>query len=98
MCSSDLNSFSTNNDFLIGTSLLDRFTYHMLQFLSGLDVDSRRSVQDFLDMPGWSRAVLDAGALYRRDLYPERNLAEVPVTSFFAEVTHPIPLKSIYDL
>lgn len=82
------SSYSHHSDVEIGVAVIDRFTYYSLEFLEQIEKDSNLTLQDLYDSYTYEDIHSHAGA--RTDLF-NRNMSEVLITDFFANVQNVIP-------
>ena len=55
-CHAGEDSLSHHVDYDVGVSIIDRFTYYMLDFFQGIGPDSKATVQDLIDHVRYSQA------------------------------------------
>lgn len=84
----DESSYSHHSDVEIGVAVIDRFTYYSLDFLEGIEKDSNTTLQDLFDSYTFEKVHSHAGI--RKDLF-RRDLKDVLITDFFANVQNVIP-------
>lgn len=77
------DSLSHHLDPTLGVYVIDKFTYHVLEFLSRIRPDSRRTMDEFLRVCPPSQCVSTVGV--RTDLFP-RHPSQVLVTEFFGSL------------
>ncbi|KJE96721.1 GPI-anchor transamidase, partial [Capsaspora owczarzaki ATCC 30864] len=81
-------SYSHHADPVLGVAVVDRFTYHALEFLESVRPDSSATIADFFKVFDWSALSSTFG--YRDDLFG-RDIKQVRLTEFFGNV-QPIEL------
>ncbi|KAK9456725.1 peptidase C13 family-domain-containing protein [Dipodascopsis uninucleata] len=79
----DESSYSHHADADVGVAVIDRFTYYNLEFLEKVNKDSKLTMQDLFN--SYDPMSIHSHAGVRTDLYP-RNLSEVLITDFFANI------------
>jgi len=86
------NSLSHSNDDVIGLSVIDRFTFHTLEFMENVDVrekvDSRRNTMD-----AWFASLTKQKVRSTAEPVVKnygRDLRTVPVTDFFGSATRAV--------
>lgn len=95
----DENSFSYDNDYDIGVSVIDRFTHYVLKYMEGINKTSQATMQDLFDMYDPEKFSSHAGV--RTDLF-RRSPSKTLITDFFggvaqAEVLSPPLLSQVDD-
>jgi phosphatidylinositol glycan class K len=89
------NSYSHHHDAAVGLSVIDRFTYHTLEFMEAVEPHSRATARQWFDhltyMKLRSRARPQTGNYARR-------LEEARVVDFFGSVTRATPVDDAYDV
>ncbi|XP_043225858.1 putative GPI-anchor transamidase [Amphibalanus amphitrite] len=89
------DSLSHHLDSSLGVYVIDKYTYHALDFMEKLRKDSKKSMADFLRVCPRHQCVSTVGV--RSDLFP-RNPADVRVTEFFGSVRHVERTDRLVDL
>ncbi|CAG0887197.1 unnamed protein product [Cyprideis torosa] len=79
------DSLSHHVDPAIGVYIIDRYTYHLLEFLEKVTPTTNHTLREFLKVCPKSQCISTVG--YRTDLFP-RDPATVKVTEFFGSVRH----------
>lgn len=77
------DSLSHHVDPAIGVYIIDRYTYYALEFLEKVEVDSKKSMGEFLSVCPKRVCISTVGV--RRDLYP-KDPYKVPITDFFGSI------------
>merc|ERR1712110_714534 len=77
------DSLSHHIDTSIGVYIIDRYTYHALEFLERVTRDSKRTMGEFLQVCPKRLCISTVGK--RTDLFA-RDPAKVPITDFFGSV------------
>lgn len=77
------DSLSHHMDHSIGVYVIDRFTYHTLEFLETVNQNSRKTIYDLFNC--CPKHLCISTVSYRTDLFP-RNIKKVLVTEFFGNV------------
>ena len=75
------NSYSYHNSPDLGIALIDRFTSHLLSYLSGISKTSSKSLMDLFNSFDPSELFSDPGV--RTDLFTRRRVEDVKLTDFF---------------
>lgn len=86
----DENSYSYHADDEIGLTVIDRFTYHTLDYFEKIEYDSDKSIQDLFQ--SYDHKFLLSTMNSRIDLY-KRDISQVRLTEFFGSV-NPIQLTT----
>ncbi|XP_037079870.1 putative GPI-anchor transamidase [Pollicipes pollicipes] len=89
------DSLSHHLDASLGVYVIDKYTYHALDFMEKLRKDSKKSMADFLRVCPRHQCVSTVGV--RSDLFP-RNPADVRVTEFFGSVRNVERTDHVVDL
>ncbi|KAH7578712.1 Prokaryotic membrane lipoprotein lipid attachment site profile [Nakaseomyces glabratus] len=84
----DESSYSHHSDVEIGVAVIDRFTYYSLEFLEQIDKTSNLTLKDLFDSYTFEKVHSHVGV--RSDLF-KRNVSDVLITDFFANVQNVIP-------
>lgn len=84
----DESSYSHHSDVEIGVAVIDRFTYYSLEFLEQIDKTSNLTLKDLFDSYTFEKVHSHVGV--RSDLF-KRNVCDVLITDFFANVQNVIP-------
>lgn len=84
----DESSYSHHSDVEIGVAVSDRFTYYSLEFLEQIDKTSNLTLKDLFDSYTFEKVHSHVGV--RSDLF-KRNVSDVLITDFFANVQNVIP-------
>mmetsp|Transcript_38326 Transcript_38326/g.108356 ORF Transcript_38326/g.108356 Transcript_38326/m.108356 type:complete len:407 (-) Transcript_38326:404-1624(-) len=88
-------SYSHHSSSELGLSVIDRFTYYMLQFFEEKkDMGGRSTMQELFDYV--KDKPLDSTAAFFTKLF-QRDPSEVLVTDFFGAVTEASPVTQFYD-
>lgn len=77
------DSLSHHIDTSIGVYIIDRYTYHALEFLEGVTRDSKKTMGEFLSVCPKRLCISTVGK--RTDLF-SRDPSRVPITDFFGSV------------
>ncbi|CAO1615948.1 unnamed protein product [Sympodiomycopsis kandeliae] len=75
------NSYSYHNSPDMGIALIDRFTKHLLNYLSDISKTSSKTLMDLFDSFDPSELFSDPGV--RTDLFTSRDVKDVKLTDFF---------------
>lgn len=86
------DSLSHHVDPAIGVYIIDRYTFHALQFLERVAPDSRKTMGEFLAVCPKQDCISTVGV--RKDLFP-RDPHRVPITDFFGSL-RPVELTIYY--
>ncbi|KAL6058578.1 glycosylphosphatidylinositol anchor biosynthesis [Balamuthia mandrillaris] len=87
------NSYSHHTDSHLGIAMIDRFTYHTLEYFEGVNLDSTATVADLFSV--FSHGKLGAHPKYRADLF-QRPINQTLLTDFFGSVLAVEPTSSSY--
>lgn len=77
------NSYSHHGDLDVGVAVIDRFTYYNLEFLEGIDKNSKTTMGDLISSYDPAEIMSEPGI--RSDLFPD-PLDQVLITDFFGNV------------
>ncbi|XP_058467720.1 putative GPI-anchor transamidase [Malaya genurostris] len=77
------DSLSHHVDPAIGVYIIDRYTYYALEFLEGVQVNSKKTMGEFLSVCPKRVCISTVGV--RKDLYP-KDPYKVPITDFFGSI------------
>ncbi|CAD7701930.1 unnamed protein product [Ostreobium quekettii] len=91
----DESSYSHHNDRDVGVSVIDRFTYHTLEFLEQVDMRSSVTLQNLFGI--YRQDLLRSTFTYQSALF-SRPLNRVKVTEFLGSVTVTEPTQEVYPL
>ncbi|CAI5756639.1 unnamed protein product [Candida verbasci] len=83
----DESSYSHHSDMDIGVAVIDRFTYYTLEFLEGIQKESKGTMDKLFDVYTFENIHSHPGI--RTDLF-KRNVSEVLLTDFFGNVQNVI--------
>lgn len=89
------NSYSHHHDFSVGLSVIDRFTYHTLEFMEKVEPHSRATAKEWFEQLTFSK--LRSHAKPQTGNYA-RRLEETRVVDFFGSVTRATPVHHAYDV
>lgn len=79
----DENSYSHHHDQDIGVAVIDRYTYHTLEFMEKVDTFTNKTLKDLFD--SLDPSLIQSTPGVRKDLF-KRDLSQVRVTDFFGSV------------
>ncbi|XP_062535368.1 putative GPI-anchor transamidase isoform X2 [Armigeres subalbatus] len=77
------DSLSHHVDPAIGVYIIDRYTYYALEFLEKVEVNSKKTMGEFLSVCPKRVCISTVGV--RKDLYP-KDPYKVPITDFFGSI------------
>ena len=90
------NSYSHHHDFSVGLSVIDRFTYHTLEFMEKVEPHSRATAKEWFEQLTFPK--LRSHAKPQTGNYA-RRLEETRVVDFFGSVTRATPVHHAhYDV
>jgi len=78
------NSYSHHTDYTLGVSVIDRFTFHTLDYFERLDMSSDKTVHDLFHKYNFED--VGSNVEWREDLF-NRSLKSALLTDFFGSVT-----------
>jgi len=87
------DSLSHHGDPTIGVYIIDRYTYYALEFLEKVDINSKKSLGQFLEV--CPKRVCISTVTVRKDLY-HKDPSKVPLTDFFGSVP-PVKLMKVEE-
>uniref|UniRef100_U5EZ37 Putative gpi-anchor transamidase n=1 Tax=Corethrella appendiculata TaxID=1370023 RepID=U5EZ37_9DIPT len=89
------DSLSHHVDPAIGVYIIDRYTYYALDFLEKVEVNSAKSMGEFLSVCPKRVCISTVGV--RKDLYP-KDPYHVPITNFFGSVRPTEIIKNVVNV
>jgi len=89
------NSYSHHSDSVLGVSVIDRFTFHTLDYFEHIQPNSNKTVSDLFNKYNFQD--IQSHVEWREDLY-QQPLKDVLLTDFFGSVTHTQTTSTKYNL
>lgn len=77
------SSYSHHSDAEIGVTVIDRFTFHTLEFFESSDIHNRNSLLDLFRTYTFKK-LLSHAQWYKHDY--KKDISRVPVTDFFGSI------------